>query len=82
MDTLLQPFSTFLGMWGRERTQIVIELLRFVLTYVAWPLIVLLVGLKFVAAIVVYLALMLAVYVLNCAIVLRHGSEPRGFALS
>lgn len=70
-DTVLQPFSTFLGMWGREGAQIYIEVLRFMLTFGAWPLIVYTQGMGFMGAIVTYLALMLSVYILNFAIVLR-----------
>jgi O-antigen/teichoic acid export membrane protein len=78
LDTLLQPFSTLLGMWGRESSQIRVELLRFTLTYLTWPLLVSTAGLGFEAAIDAYLALMLSVYLINFAVVLRAGPEPRG----
>jgi O-antigen/teichoic acid export membrane protein len=78
LDTLLQPFSTFLGMWGRERSQVAIEVLRFSLTYLAWPLLVFAFGLQFEAAIVVFLVLMSAVYLLNCAVVLRAPPQSVG----
>lgn len=79
-DTVLQPFSTFLGMWGHERTQMAIEIVRFMLTCVAWPLLVSILKLEFMSAIGLYLAFMLAVYVANCVIVLR--ATPRFFGLA
>lgn len=81
LDTLLQPFSTFLGMWGRERSQVLVELLRFALTFAAWPALVAVAGLGFVEAVLAYLALMLAVYVLNAVVVLRLARQPAGLAL-
>lgn len=79
-DTVLQPFSTFLGMWGRERVQMVIEISRFMLTCVAWPVLVYILKLEFMPAICLYLAFMLVVYVANCVIVLRATPKLLGVA--
>ena len=81
LDTLLQPFSTFLGMWGRERSQVLIELLRFALTFAVWPALVAVAELDFLEAVLVYLTLMLAVYMLNAAVVLRLARQPDQLAL-
>jgi O-antigen/teichoic acid export membrane protein len=80
-DTALQPFSTFLGMWGHERMQMLIEIARFMMTCVAWPLLVFVLKLEFMPAICVYLAFMLVVYVVNCVIVLRAPPKLLGVAV-
>jgi O-antigen/teichoic acid export membrane protein len=79
-DTVLQPFSTFLGMWGHERTQMAIEIVRFMLTCIVWPLLVFVLKLEFIPAIGLYLACMFAVYIANFFIVLRTTPKLLGVA--
>lgn len=78
IDAVLQPFTTLLPLWGHQRLALHYETARFLLVFVAWPVLTGLLALSFVNAVVLYFVLMIGVYVANFATVwfFVHAARP------
>ena len=71
LDSILQPFTTLLPLWGKQSTLFKYELIRFLAVFVGLPLLAVSINMSFYQVMIVYFNLMTLVYLMNIISVYR-----------